>query len=303
MIRVVFMGSPEFALPSFRRLAEAYSVVGVVTQPDKPAGRGRLLTSPPVKILAGELGVPVIQPHRLSEPDAIQQLQLWEPDLIIVAAFGQILRPVVLDLPRFGCINIHASLLPRWRGAAPIQAAILNGDESTGISIMLMDPGVDTGSVLSQASISITRDDTAGSLGAKLSKLGSELLMNILPGYLDGTLQPQPQDNTLATYAPMIKKEDGLLDFNQPAAELERKIRAFNPWPGAYTFWKDQVLKLHRTHVVNGPSDKAGKMIIYQALPAITTQYGILVIDELQPAGKQILQGKAFLQGARNWGA
>jgi len=220
-----------------------------------------------------------------------------------VAAFGQILRPVVLDLPRFGCINIHASLLPRWRGAAPIQAAILNGDESTGISIMLMDPGVDTGSVLSQASISITRDDTAGSLGAKLSKLGSELLMNILPGYLDGTLQPQPQDNTLATYAPMIKKEDGLLDFNQPAADLERKIRAFNPWPGAYTFWKDQVLKLHRTHVVNGPSDKAGKMIIYQALPAITTQYGILVIDELQPAGKQILQGKAFLQGARNWGA
>ena len=303
MSRIVFMGSPEFALPVLRRLAEHYSIVGVVTQPDKPAGRGRVLTSPPVKNLASELNLPVIQPRRLSDPEAMQRLRIWAPDLIVVAAFGQILRQTVLDLPRCGCVNVHASLLPRWRGAAPIQAAISNGDEQSGITIMLMDAGVDTGPILSQASIPITSDDTAGSLAPKLSELGAILLMDTLLRYLDGTLRPQPQDGSLATYAPMIEKETGNLDFSLPAEDLERKIRAFNPWPGAFTLWKGQVLKLHRAHVVHLPSDTAGKMVIHQGLPAFTTGDGILVVDELQPAGKHVLNGRAFLLGARDWGA
>ncbi len=302
MTDIVFMGSPEFALPTLQLLANHFSIVGVVTQPDRPAGRGRVLTPPPVKILTSELGIPVIQPQRLTEPDAAQQLEVWAPDLIVVAAFGQILRPAVLNLPRFGCVNVHASLLPRWRGAAPIQAALLNGDERTGITIMLMDPGVDTGPILSQVSLPVTRQDTSGSLTAKLSELGANLLLETLPGYLAGTIQPQPQDDSQATYAPMINKEAGLLDFTQPAQGLEKLIRAFNPWPGAYTYWKDKVLKLHRAHVIDTPTARPGMMVIYQGLPAFTTSQGILVIDELQPAGKPIINGRSFLQGARNWG-
>jgi len=297
----VFMGSPEYALPVLRKLAAKFPVVGIVTQPDRPAGRGRVLTPPPVKILADELNLPVIQPHRLSEPEAIQQLHIWAPDLIIVAAFGQILRPAILDLPKFGCINVHASLLPRWRGAAPIQAAILNGDETTGITIMRMDPGIDTGPALDQKSIPISHEDIAGSLAVKLSELGADLLMETLPAYLSGELVSTPQDDSLATYAPMIKKEDGLLDFSTPAINLDRKIRAFNPWPGAFTYWNNQVLKIHRAHPVEVPSEPAGKHIIHQELPAITTGKGILVIDELQLAGRNIQTGKIFLNGVRNW--
>jgi len=302
MVRIVFMGSPEFAVPVLRNLTELYRVVGVVSQPDRPSGRGRVLKSPPVKLVAGDLNLPVIQPRKLSETVAMQQLHQWAPDMIIVAAFGQILRPEVLNLPQHGCINVHASLLPRWRGAAPIQAAILNGDNQTGITIMRMDPGIDTGPTLSQASVHISDDDTAATLSLKLSAIGVDLITKTLPQYLDGTLVPKPQDDSLATYAPMIKKEDGLLDFSQPARYLERKVRAFNPWPGAYTLWKNQVLKIHRAHALEAPTDGIGTRIIHQDLPAITTRSGILIIDELQPAGKNKLNGKTFLLGARNWG-
>jgi methionyl-tRNA formyltransferase len=295
------MGSPEFAVPILRILTRQYPVVGVVTQPDRPAGRGRTLKSPPIKVLANEYNLPFIQPGKLSEPKAMRQLHHWSPDIIVVAAFGQILRPEVLDLPQFGCVNVHASLLPRWRGAAPIQAAIMNGDEQTGITIMQMDPGVDTGPILSQMSTSITQEDTAGTLTTKLSSSGAELLSQTLPSFLEGALVPQPQDGTSATYAPMIKKEDGLLDFTQPAIVLERKVRAFNPWPGAYTFWKNQVLKIHRTHAIDADLGPEPHRIVYQEFPAITTGEGILVIDELQPAGKNILAGKTFLRGARGW--
>jgi len=303
MHRIVFMGSPEFALPVLRKLAAQYSVVGIVTQPDRPAGRGRVLTPPPVKPLANELNLPVIQPRRLSEPDAIQQLLLWAPDSIIVAAFGQILRPAVLDLPQFGCVNVHASLLPRWRGAAPIQAAILHGDDHTGITIMRMDAGIDTGPTLAQKSIQITKQDTAGTLTVKLSELGADLLMETLPLYLSGMLVPTSQNDSLATYAPMIKKENGLLDFSRSAIDLDRQIRAFTPWPGAFTYWNDQILKLHRAHAVDFSVEPAGRKIIYQELPAITTGMGILVIDELQLAGRKIQTGEEFIHGARSWGA
>jgi methionyl-tRNA formyltransferase len=300
-VRTVFMGSPDFALPVLRKLSSQYPIVGIVTQPDRPAGRGRVLTPPPIKILADELNLPVIQPRRLSEPDAIQQLQFWAPELIVVAAFGQILRPVVLDLPELGCINVHASLLPRWRGAAPIQATILNGDETAGVTIMRMDPGIDTGQILSQKSIPITHVDTAGTLGVKLSKLGADLLMETLPAYLSGELVPEPQDDSLATYAPMIDKGNGLLDFSEPAVNLDRKIRAFNPWPGTFTYWNNRMLKIHHAHPIEVKSVIAGEKIIYHELPAITTGNGILVIDELQLAGRNIQNGKSFLNGVRNW--
>lgn len=299
--RVVFMGSPEFALPSLRRLAETCEVVGVVTQPDRPSGRGRALAPPPVKLLAEELHLPVIQPQRLKEPAAMEQLAAWKPDVIVVTAFGQILRQAVLDLPPYGCINVHASLLPRWRGAAPIQAALLHGDLETGVTIMKLDPGVDTGPILSQRVEAILPEDTAGSLGERLAKLGAELLLETLPAYLSGALQPQPQDDTLATYAPMLKKEDGRLDFSKTALELERQVRAFNPWPGAFTNWRGEILKIHRAHADPDPSPGPGQRLVRAGLPAFGTGEGLLLLDEVQPAGKKPMPGKVFLQGARDW--
>ena len=199
--RVVFMGSPQFALPSLEALAQNYDVVGVVTQPDRPAGRGRKLTPPPIRALADELGIPVIQPRRLTEVEAMSVLAGWNPDLIVVTAFGQILRAEVLELPLHGCINVHASLLPRWRGAAPIQAAILHGDTQTGITIMKMDEGLDTGPIISQQDLALTDQDTAASLSPKLSRLGARLLIVSLPEYLSGNLQPTPQLGEPATPA------------------------------------------------------------------------------------------------------
>jgi len=302
--RVVFMGSPEFAVPSLQALAANYPLVGVVTQPDKPAGRGRELKPPAVKSLALELNLPVMQPRRLREPQAMEQLQAWAPDLIVVTAFGQILRPAVLDLPRFGCINVHASLLPRWRGAAPINAAILHGDPQTGVTIMCMDPGVDTGPVLSQCAMPILSDDTALSLGQRLAEIGAELLVQTLPGYLAGNLQPRPQEETGATYAPMMQKEDGALDFSRPAEALARQVRAFYPWPGAYTEWPGGLLKVLCAHAAPATlvSNLAvGGRTVLDGLPAVRAGEGLLVLDEVQPAGKKPMPGSAFLQGARNW--
>ena len=294
------MGSPDFSLPTLRALTNAYKVVGVVTQPDRASGRGRELKSPPVKSLAQELNIPTIQPEKLRQPEAVEQLRVWSPDLIVVAAFGQILKKDVLYLPRFGCINVHASLLPRWRGAAPINAAILHGDEETGITIMKMDVGLDTGPILSQRSISLTREDTAGSVFEKLSSLGADLLIETLPDYLTGKIQPIPQSEEGMTYAPMLKKEEGQLDFTRPAEELERRVRAFNPWPGTFMDFDGMLLKIHRTHVEAGQAE-AGQRSIYQDQPAVGTGSGLLILDEVQPAGKKPMSGKSFLAGARPW--
>lgn len=300
--RIVFMGSPEFAVPALRSVEQHYSVVGVVTQPDRPAGRGRTLTPPPVKTQAQKLGLPIIQPVKLRQPDAMDQLTSWAPDLIVVAAFGQILRPQVLDLPPLGCLNIHASLLPRWRGAAPINAAILHGDAQTGVTIMRMDPGVDTGPILSQRAEPILTNDTTTGLSGRLALLGSELLLETLPGYLRGEIHPQPQDDSLATYAPLLKKEDGALDFNLTAVELERRVRAFQPWPGAYLEWSGGLLKILRASVSDGNGKiSPGQHLVYKGLPAVLTAEGLLILDEVQPAGKKPMPGKVFLQGARNW--
>ena len=294
------MGSPDFSLPALQALADAYHVVGVVTQPDRASGRGRELKSPPVKSLAQELDIPMMQPEKLRQPEAMEQLRQWNPDLIVVAAFGQILKKDVLFLPRFGCINVHASLLPRWRGASPIQAAILHGDEETGITIMRMDVGLDTGPMLSQKSIRLTREDTADSVFEKLSHLGADLLIETLPDYLSGKLQPVPQPEEGVTYAPMIKKEDGQLDFTHPADELERRVRAFNPWPGAFMDLDGMLLKVHRAHVEDGKAE-AGQRLIYEDQPAVGAGSGLLILDEVQPAGKKSMSGKSFLAGARQW--
>jgi len=300
MTKVVFMGSPDFALPSLRALAERFEVAGVVTQPDRASGRGRENKMPPVKTLAQELGLPLIQPEKLRAPEAMDQLRAWAPDLIVVAAFGQILKKDVLDLPRYGCINVHASLLPRWRGAAPIHAAILAGDEETGVTIMQMDVGLDTGPMLAQRSIRLTSADTAGSVTQALSTLGADLLIETLPRWIAGDIQPQGQDDTLATYAPMLKKEEGRLDFARDVNELERQIRAFHPWPGAYLEFDTTLLKVHRAHVEQGKAE-VGQRLLVQHQPAVGARGGILVLDEVQPAGKKSMSGKSFLAGARTW--
>jgi methionyl-tRNA formyltransferase len=300
MTKIVFMGSPDFSLSTLRGLANAYDVVGVVTQPDRASGRGRELKPPPVKVLAQELGLPIIQPEKLKQPEAMEQLYTWAPDLIVVAAFGQILRKDVLELPPYGCINVHASLLPRWRGAAPINAAILAGDEETGITIMKMDVGLDTGPMLSKRSIRLTPDHTAGSAFEALSALGADLLLETLPDYLSGKLQPVPQPEEGATYAPMMKKEEGKLDFTSDVNELERRVRAFNPWPGAFMDFDGTTLKVHRAHVEQGNASE-GQRLVVQNQPAVGARGGILVLDEVQPAGKKSMNGKSFLSGARNW--
>lgn len=299
--RVVFMGSPEFALPSLRRLNEHMDVVGVVTQPDRPAGRGREISPPPVKRLALEMDIPLIQPGRLRDPRAMEQLRAWAPDVIVVAAFGQILKPEVLGLPPHGCVNVHASLLPRWRGAAPIQAAILHGDRETGVTIMRMDPGVDTGPVLRQKAIRISPEDTAGTLSPRLAEIGAELLVETLPAYLSGALIPSPQDDSRATFAPMLKKADGELDFQQTAEALARRVRAFHPWPGTFLIWEDRRLAVHQAHAHPGPSPGIGVRTSTERSPAIGTPEGILVLDTVQPAGKRAMAGDVFYRGARDW--
>ncbi|MCZ2128362.1 MAG: methionyl-tRNA formyltransferase [Anaerolineales bacterium] len=300
-IRVVFMGSPEFALPSLDALTKQYEVVGVVTQPDRPAGRGRELKAPPVKTRAQELNLPVIQPLKLREPEALTQLQTWKPDLIVVAAFGQILRKEILELPRYGCINVHASALPRWRGAAPINAAILAGDEETGATIMQMDAGLDTGPMLALKKIRIQPDDTADSLFQSLSALGANLLMETLPKYIAGEIVPQAQADEDSTYAPMLKKADGHLDFRQSAAALERRVRAMTPWPGAWFEWNGAMLKVRRASVGEGKGLEAGRRLNVEGRAAVQCADGILFLDEVQPPGKKPMSGKSFLLGARNW--
>lgn len=297
--RIVFMGSPDFALPTLRTLHANFEVVGVVTQPDRPAGRGRDLRPPDVKVLAQALDLPLMQPKKLKDPDAMAQLADWQPDVIVVAAFGQILPENVLTLPAHGCVNVHASLLPRWRGAAPVQAAVLH-DDRTGVTIMRMDKGLDTGPILSQRSMVIPPEITAGDLFGALAEMGADLLVETLPAYLNGDITPQPQDDSKSTYAPRLNKSDGALDFSQPAAYLARMVRAYNPWPGAHQFLDGARLKVYRAHAVSGNAQPGDRLIVDE-LPAWGTAKGLLVLDEVQLAGRGRVEGEAFLHGAKNW--
>jgi len=245
--RVAFMGTPEFAVPSLRALAQsgpALEVVGVVTRPDKPVGRGRQLVYSPVKQFALEAGLPVYQPGPLRRPEAQAALRELSPDLIVVAAFGQILPSETLDLPARGCLNVHASLLPRWRGASPIAAAIREGDEQTGVTIMLMDEGLDTGAIVSARATSIGAEETTGALTTRLATLGADLLLETLPDWLAGRITPMAQEEARATMTRPLRKEDGRLDWRSPADALARLTRSVTPWPGAFTTWQGKQLKL-----------------------------------------------------------
>jgi methionyl-tRNA formyltransferase len=301
-IRIVFMGSPDFAIPSLEALVQNFGVVGVVTQPDRTAGRGRKWVPPPVKQFASEHDIPVVQPHSLRrDPSAKRQLIAWKPGLIVVAAFGQILQKDVLELPAHGCLNVHASLLPRWRGVSPIQAAILNGDETTGVTIMKMDEGVDTGDIIAQRSLEIDSTDTGGSLFNKLSILGGELLEESLPDYISGRIKPQPQGPSPTPYAPMLKKDDGEIDFNQTADYISRQVRAYQPWPGTYTTYQGKLLKILHGYAGGEHTARVGQRVVIDGKPAFGTKQGLFIVEEIQPAGKKPMTGEVFLLGARDW--
>ena len=298
MIRTVFMGTPEIAVPSLQALLShpQFQVVGVVTQPDRRAGRGRKLHFSPVKQLAVAHEIPVLQPGKLSDPQAFQDLTALEPELIVVTAYGQILRPQVLDLPRFGCINVHASLLPRWRGASPITAAILAGDPVTGVTIMQMDAGMDTGPIVSQRAASILSTDTTASLGERLGQMGAELLIETLPCYIEGKILPKPQPEAGVTMSRLLKKEQARIDWQRPADEIERMVRAFQPWPGAFTFWNGQMLKIGRATTAEG-SAEPGHVVAWEKGAAIGTGAGLLIPLALQLPGKKMLPVEVFLRG------
>jgi methionyl-tRNA formyltransferase len=271
-------------------------VLGVVTQPDRPAGRNRQVQMSPVKQVALDAGIPVFQPEKIRRPEAVEELRRWSPDVYIVAAFGQILPQAVLDIPPFGSINIHASLLPRWRGAAPIQTAIRAGDGETGITIMKMDAGLDTGPILRQRAIPITPEETGQSLHDKLSELGGALLIETLPDYLNGDLQPQPQDDSLATFAPRINKDEGRIDWSQPASSIERTMRAFTSWPGTFTSWNGKQLKIHAGDVGEG-SAEPGQVIPTHGRVAIGTGDGLFMPTRVQLEGKSPVSIEDFVHG------
>jgi methionyl-tRNA formyltransferase len=296
--RIVFMGTPDFAVPALRALLESQTVVGVVTQPDKPAGRGNRLQPPPVKLVAESAGIPVYQPASLRKEEAAAPLRAWAPDLIVVAAFGQILRPHVLDLPALGCLNTHASLLPRWRGASPIQHAILAGDPESGVTLMKLEAGLDTGPMYVCEAVRLDPRETAATLHDKLSQLGADMLRRHLDDILAGRLLPVPQDDARATYAPMISKEAGRLDWSETAEALDRRVRAMTPWPGAFTTWGDEVLKIGSASPVPVlEAASPGTVMLAAGGPVVATGDGGLLLESLQLPGKRVLAAADFLRG------
>lgn len=301
-MRIIFMGTAQLSCASLRALAgvPGYQVLAVVTQPDRPKGRDLKLQMSPVKALALELALPVLQPERARNQDFIQQLQALQPDLIAVAAYGQILPQAILDLPRYGCINVHTSLLPKYRGAAPIQWAILNDEAETGVTIMKMDAGLDTGDILTQEKTPIRAEDTAETLHDRLAEIGARLLVATIPDFVTGRIQAQPQVAALATHAPKIKKEDGLLDWHLPARALWNRVRALRPWPGAFTHLPGQnhsLLKIWEADVspATGPSGE----ILHSDKSGIVVACGreALRILVLQREGGRRLRASEFLAG------
>jgi methionyl-tRNA formyltransferase len=311
-MRVIFMGTPEFAVPSLRLLIERAApgdlaqdmieIVGVVTRVDKPSGRGRQVVSSPVKQLALEAGLPVFQPGPLRRAESLELLTSLRPDLIVVAAFGQILPPDIIHLPPRGCLNVHASLLPRHRGASPIAAAILAGDTETGVTIMRMDEGLDTGPILTTRATPIGPDETTGELTARLAEIGADLLAATLPRWLAGEITPTPQDDSRATLTRLVRKEDGLLDWTQPAELLARQVRACNPWPGAYTYWNGQQLKILRASVVDPGAAGAGKKpggayLLPEIGLIVACGAGALALTVIQLQGKRAMPAADLLRG------
>ena len=297
--RVVFFGTPEFAVPTLQALLDGPdTVVGVVCQPDKPAGRGQQLQAPPVKRLAERRGIAVAQPVKVKTEALPTLLRSWAPDLAVVAAYGRILPRAVLDLPRFGCINVHASLLPKYRGAAPIQWALLRGEPTTGVTIMRMSEGMDEGDMLLQRATPIAPDETYGTLQPRLAALGAAALMDALAALHAGTLRATPQDSAAATYAPMIRKADGAIDWTLPAAAIACRVRAFNPWPSAFSTYGGRLMKVHRARALAESTAAApGTVLGLGDVIRVATGAGVLGIEELQLEGKRALPAAAFARG------
>jgi len=298
MARIVFMGTPRFGQIVLDAMASNHDIVAVVTQPDRKAGRGRKVTISSVKAWAQEHGSLVLQPPTLRGEGIAQRLADLAPAVIVVAAFGQILPSQILTLPEYGCINVHGSLLPRHRGAAPIPAAILAGDQRTGVTIMLMDGGVDTGPILSQASVDIAAEDTTASLAEKLGHLGATLLMDTLPRWLAGDILPQKQDDGRVTYAGLLRREDGRIDWTESAAQISRRCRAFYPWPGTFCSWGKKELKvLHARPLPSALSAPPGKVMRVDSAVVVATGNGLLVLEKVQLAGKRPMLADPFVRG------
>jgi methionyl-tRNA formyltransferase len=303
---VIFLGTPEFAVPSLEELVNGgFDVATVVTQPDRPTGRGGAVTPPAVKIKAMQLGLPVLQPESLRDPVAIDALRALAPDLIAVAAYGQILRRAVLDLPRFGCLNVHPSLLPKLRGASPIQTAIRQGHAETGVTIMLMNARMDAGPILAQVSAPIEPRDTAASLGDRLARVGATLLVDTIPRWEAGQISPKDQDEAQATYCKPLVKEDANIDWSRSADEIDRQCRANTPWPGCQTFWDGRQIRLVALRPLtswSGP-DAPGTVVLFDRTPSntprlgVATGHGAVEITQLQLAGKRAMSAAEFLRG------
>lgn len=303
-MRIVFMGTPGFAvLPLEQLVLNGYQVAAVYTQPDKPTGRGRTLAAPPVRDMALSLKLPVEQPASLKDEEAVERLAEYHPDVIVVAAFGQILPQRVLDIPRYGCLNVHPSLLPRFRGSSPVAGAILAGDEYIGVTIMLLDRGMDTGPILTRAQVPVLLQDTTGSLTERLSFIGARLLIDALLRWTRGEITPRPQSEVGVTYSKPVSKEDGRIDWKLPSVEIGRRVRAFNPWPGCYTRWQGKQLKI----VVATPSVGAGTPGQVVTLGkdgvrvGVCTGEGILELLEVQLEGKRAMSAAEFLRGQREF--
>lgn len=298
-MRIIFMGTPDFAVGTLTALIEAgHEIVLAVTQPDKPRGRKQTLVAPPVREAAVSHGIPVFQPKRVREPEALEELRKYEPELIVVAAFGQLLPKELLDMPTYGCINVHASLLPKYRGAAPIQRAILNGDAVTGVTIMRMDVGLDTGDMIAKQEVAIAPEDTGGTLFDKLAKAGADLLVRTIPSIADGTAVYTPQDELEATKVGQISKKDGLIDFTRSARSIECQVRGLNPWPSAYTYLGNKTLKIWSADVREGTGAEIGTVVFLEKdCFGVQTGDGVLVCLEVQLEGKKRMDAGAFLRG------
>ncbi len=298
-MKIIFMGTPDFAVGTFEALRRAgHEIVLAVTQPDKPKGRGKAMQFPPVKEAALAAGIPVYQPRRVREPECIEYLRRFDADICVVVAFGQILPKEILEMPKYGCVNVHASLLPKYRGAAPIQWAVIDGLKETGVTTMRMDEGLDTGDMIMTARVTLAEDETGGSLFDRLSQVGAELCVRTLQALADGTAAFTPQDYAQATHTTMIKKQMGQIDWKMPAVEIERLIRGLNPWPSAYTCLNGKTLKIWKADVKQGGDRKPGTVVeVTKDRILVQTGEGALALAEVQLEGKKRMPVEAFLRG------
>lgn len=302
MTRIVFMGTPEFAVPVLEAVAAHHEVVAVYTRADKPAGRGKQLVEAPIKAAAHHLGLPLEQPRSLRNLTEQNHLRSYKPNLIVVAAYGLLLPQTLLDIPTHGAVNLHPSLLPRWRGASPIPFAILSGDTETGVSLMKMDAGLDTGPVLACRVLAVAPDETTGTLTDKLARLGAQLLLESLPAYLAGEISPVPQDNARATMTRLVAKEDGLIRWDTAAVYIERMVRAYNPWPTAYTHYQGEMFKILGASVLERHAPELPGTILQLGRDiGVATGKGVLMLLEVQLAGKRPMTAGEFARGQRDF--